>query len=121
MKENVPGKDPGDAESRPCKPESSGPTREDKSSLRDHPSRRSSLGPRGVLSEGRVGTATLLSSPLSLPPPTPASSFQARGTLLNRRSAESLGSWRKDVTQERFLESDKIEAQFRALFMLCYF
>ncbi|KAJ1068813.1 hypothetical protein K5549_018190, partial [Capra hircus] len=39
VKENVPGKDPGDAESRPCKPESSGPTREDKSSLRDHPSR----------------------------------------------------------------------------------
>ncbi|XP_068816562.1 T-complex protein 11 homolog isoform X1 [Capricornis sumatraensis] len=39
VKENVPGKDPGDAESRPCKPESSGPTQEDKSSLRDHPSR----------------------------------------------------------------------------------
>ncbi|MXQ85510.1 hypothetical protein E5288_WYG011247 [Bos mutus] len=39
VEENVPVKDPGDAESRPCKPESSGPTREDKSSLRDHPSR----------------------------------------------------------------------------------
>ncbi|XP_055262360.1 T-complex protein 11 homolog [Moschus berezovskii] len=39
VEENVPGKDPGDTESRPCKPESSGPTREDKSSLKDHPSR----------------------------------------------------------------------------------
>ncbi|XP_043763174.1 T-complex protein 11 homolog isoform X3 [Cervus elaphus] len=39
VEENVPGKDPGDAESRPCKPESSGPTREDKGSLKDPPSR----------------------------------------------------------------------------------
>ncbi|XP_057555625.1 T-complex protein 11 homolog isoform X3 [Hippopotamus amphibius kiboko] len=39
VEENVPLKDPGDAESGPCKPETSGPTREDKSSSKDHLSR----------------------------------------------------------------------------------
>uniref|UniRef100_A0A8C0CYP1 T-complex 11 n=2 Tax=Balaenoptera musculus TaxID=9771 RepID=A0A8C0CYP1_BALMU len=39
VEENVPLKDPGDAESGACKPETSGPTREDMSSPKDHPSR----------------------------------------------------------------------------------
>ncbi|XP_074204645.1 T-complex protein 11 homolog [Camelus bactrianus] len=38
VEEDVPLKEPGVAESRPCKPETSGPTQEDKSSPEDHPS-----------------------------------------------------------------------------------
>ncbi|XP_073666321.1 T-complex protein 11 homolog [Tursiops truncatus] len=37
VEENVPLKDPGDAESGPCKPETSGPTRQDMSSPKNHP------------------------------------------------------------------------------------
>ncbi|XP_011371808.2 T-complex protein 11 homolog [Pteropus vampyrus] len=39
VEENVPLKDPGDAESGPCKLETPGPTQEDKSNLEDHPPR----------------------------------------------------------------------------------
>lgn len=51
VEENMPLKDPGDAESGPCKPETSGPTRQDMSSPKNHPFSRSSPagpGPRGA-------------------------------------------------------------------------
>ncbi|XP_065768527.1 T-complex protein 11 homolog isoform X3 [Muntiacus reevesi] len=51
VEENMPGKDPGDAESRSCKPESSGPTREDKGSLKDPPSLLSVTGLRDTVND----------------------------------------------------------------------
>lgn len=53
VEENVPVKDPGDAESGPCKLETPGQTQEDKSNLEDHPPRRfipgGPVSPQGCL------------------------------------------------------------------------
>ena len=68
VEEKVPLKDPGNAESGPCKPETSGRTPDDRSSPKDHPSRRCSPATVvGVRWEGARGPS-LLSPPLLVYP-----------------------------------------------------